>query len=261
MYYLKSFLHSKFKFMLDLMQPGFKTYNATIAGEKRTFSVEVPAGFNPETGMVLAFFKGKGGASADKLVKLFSETLKKNNCIGIYPNAVKRGKTPAQWALDGENFNKDYLFYNYIVDQIPDDMPVCLSGVSNGGCFSLLLTCIGAGLATCTFAASLWKGIEVKYPSNVYAIHGRLDTSVPYYGGDAHGYEFLPAEQSIQLFVPEVNRTVCTKPMPGSAKLTTYEAFNISQLLSVENSGHDVMTSYKGMNLIDSMFEFFTKFV
>ncbi len=247
--------------MLDLMQPGFKTYNTTIAGEKRTFSVDIPVGFNPETGKAMFFFKGKGGASADKLVKLFSAALKTNNCIGIYPNAVKRGTTPAQWEVNGENANKDSMFFEYIVVQLPDDMSVFLSGVSNGGCFSLMLTCMGAGVATCTFAASLWKGINVKYPSNVYAIHGKLDTSVPYQGGEAHGLYLLPAEESIQLFVPEVHRTVCTKPMPGAAKLTTYEAFNISQLLSVENSGHDVMTSYKGINLINSMFEFFTKFV
>ena len=248
--------------MADFMfQPGLKSYTATISGEKRTYSIEVPQNFDPKTGMAMFFFKGKGGASAAKLTKMFSGALKKYNCIGIYPNAVKRGKEPAEWAVIGTDYDKDYAFYQQIVAQLPDDFPVVLSGVSNGGCFALKLTVLGVGIATCTFAASLWKGLDVEYPSNVYAIHGKKDTSVPYYGGFAHNLTFLPAEESIQLFVPDERRTISKNPMPGGATLTVYKFHNTSQLLSVDKSGHDVMTSYRGINLIDSMMEYFREFV
>ncbi len=246
------------------MQPGSKTYNATIAGEKRTFSVDVPVGFKPETGMILFFFKGKGGASAAKLASIFAAGLKKHNCVAIYPQAVKRGKTPAQWAVTGLDVAKDYTFYNYIEGLIPEPMKcnIMISGISNGGCFALWLTCAGEGTATCTFAASLWRGLEVNYPANVYAIHGKKDNSVPYYGGDAHGLDFLPAEQSIKEFVFSVE-AISTYTFPNNATLTCYKGpiRMQAQLLSVNDSGHDVMTSYNGINLIDSMMEFFRSFV
>jgi len=248
--------------MKDLMlQPGLKSYTATIAGEKRTYMIEVPEGFNADNGIAMFFFKGKGGASPEKLTKLFSAALKKYNCMAIYPQAVKRGKAPAQWAVSGADADKDYQFFNHIAASIPDDLPVMLSGVSNGGCFALWLTLIPNGYATCTFAASLWRGTEdVEYPANVYAIHGKKDDSVPYYGGDAHGLDFYPAEESIKLFLEGPLVTLKT-PYPGGAFLTTYEGHTKCQLLSVAGSGHDVMTSYKGISLIDSMIEFFRSFV
>jgi len=248
--------------MLDLMQPGSKTYNATIAGEKRTFSVDVPVGFNPETGMILFFFKGKGGASAAKLASIFAAGLKKHNCVAIYPQAVKRGKTLAQWAVTGPDVAKDYTFYNYIEGLIPEPMKcnIMISGISNGGCFALWLTCAGEGTATCTFAASLWRGLEVNYPANVYAIHGKKDNSVPYEGGDAHGLDFLPAFESIKLFL-EGSTFKLKITSPVGASMIRYEGDTTCQLLSVSESGHDVMTSYKGIDLIDSMMEFFRSFV
>lgn len=246
------------------MQPGSKTYNATIAGEKRTFSVDVPVGFNPETGMILFFFKGKGGASAAKLASIFAAGLKKHNCVAIYPQAVKRGKTPAQWAVTGPDVEKDYALYNYIEGLIPSPLKsnIMISGISNGGCFALWLTCAGEGTATCTFAASLWRGLDVEYPANVYAIHGKEDNSVPYYGGDTHGLDFLPAEESIKEFVMGAILD-CEKALPGGSTLTSYLSLSgaQSQILSVDDAGHDVITSYKGIDIVNSMFEFFKKFV
>ena len=144
--------------------------------------------------------------------------------------------------------------------QLPGSLPVMLSGVSNGGCFALRLA-VNNGIATCTFAASIWDNLLVHSMINVYAIHGKKDNSVPYYGGPAHGLIFLPAEDSIEACVPGVNPTSKTD-LPGST-LICYESVTgvKSQLLSVNNAGHAVMTSYKGIDLIDSMFEYFRKFI
>lgn len=244
-----------------LLEPGLKSHVCTVAGEKRTYLTHVPEGFDVNTGMAMFFFQGKDGASGDKLTKLFLNALEKYNCLGIYPRAIKRSKKPAQWALSGTDVNKDYQFFKHISDTLPNDLPVMLAGVSNGGCFALWLTIFPKGYATCTFAASVWEGMDyIEYPANVYAIHGKKDNSVPYCGGEAHDLVFLPAEESIKQFLEGPIKTD-KKTYPGGAIMTIYEGHTTCQFLSVPNSGHDVMTNYKGINLVDSMMEFFRSFV
>lgn len=230
------------------------THTTTVLGEVRTYTVDTPSNFNPATGSVMIFLKG-GGSSA-KLAKTFTKALQKNNCIGIYPDAIKRGKGKANWALEGELMQKDIVFFNKIDSLHLNHPRKFLSGVSNGGCFALLMITLGYNIkATVTFAASAWEGMPTPLPKNLFAVHGIDDESVPYVGGYRHGITFKSAIESILLFaeqteIPHVGH------YPG-ATMTTYPGPTTAQLLSVEGIGHSVFTKYKGINLIDSMFQFF----
>ena len=254
--------------MVDLMyKPGIKNYTTKIGSEIRTYTVEVPVGFNPETGIVMFFFKGKGGAQTSALVKRFSKYLQKHNCIGVYPDAAKRTKKASEWAVEGDDFKKDQAFFEDL-QHTYINLPIFFSGVSNGGCFALRLVQTGYNYyATVTFAASSWHGLikdnlTVPIYGNVFAIHGKLDTSVPYYGGYEHGLHFLPAEESIKQFIQGDIKTVLPVSMPGKATIRIYTNPDAEcKLLSVDESGHDVFSSYKGIDLIDAMMMFFREHI
>jgi poly(3-hydroxybutyrate) depolymerase len=233
-------------------------YHTNIRGENRICAIETPPGFNFETGKVMFFFKGQGSPSTVAIRKRFAPYLKENNCIGVFPEALKRGKKTAQWAVTGDSMESDIQFFSEVYAWL-HHYPLMISGVSNGGCFALLLTSFGEPLVTCTFAASVWQGLDFKYPSNIYAIHGMKDKSVPYNGGPAHGLTFYSAEQSITMSYPFPEFPVHIESMPGNATLTIYQEDTSCQLLSVPDAGHNVMTQYKGIDTIQSIFSFFNK--
>lgn len=231
--------------------PGITNHQMTVLGVVRNYTIEIPKGFDPATGNLFFFFKG--GGTTTRAVKTFSKALAENNMIGIYLEAADRGPGKANWALDGHYQAEDILFFTSIRNQYPT-MKVFLSGVSNGGCFALLLTVIGFGKATTTFAASVWTTLDVSMPANVFAVHGMTDNSVPYFGGLRHGYTWLPATTSIKLFAEDINGH--SGHYPGATMLT-FPGRTTAQLLSVENIGHSVFTRYKGIDLIKAMFQFF----
>jgi poly(3-hydroxybutyrate) depolymerase len=236
---------------IKIMTPGITNHQMTVLGAVRNYTIEIPKGFDPATGSLFFFFKG--GGTTTRAVKAFSKALVENNMIGMYPEAIDRGPGKANWALDGYYQAEDILFFTSIRNHYPK-MKVFLSGVSNGGCFALLLTVRGFAKATTTFAASAWATLDVSMPANVFAVHGMTDQSVPYFGGFRHGYTWLPAPASIKLFAEDVNGH--SGHYPGATMLT-FPGQTTAQLLSVEGIGHSVFTKYKGIDLIKAMFQFF----
>lgn len=246
--------------MINLNQPGTSIQQFEIAGETRSATVVIPEGFKPALGKIFFFFKGQDDAKG-KITKVFYNYLKKENFIGVFPEAMKRkGDKKKQWAVIKDDYiTKDILFFGLLVEMFPSSWKFIVSGVSNGGCFAILLANKLQIKYLSTFAASVWQEIlPIKNFLNIYAVHGKLDLSVPFDGGYAHQLDFLPAAISIYSFVGDNDCFDLNYTIPGNGHVSLYSSsINKCTLIVAMDSGHDVMTSYKGIDLIQNMFDFF----
>lgn len=209
----------------------------TAAGKTRSYYTLSPT--MPESRpKTLFFFKGKGGDLL-KLERVFKPFCDKYNFRIIFPEAQTIGKTKL---FNIEAPLADMLFVDEILkaENIAHGT-MLISGVSNGGCFALLLSSQMYCRKIVTFAASLWgELIPAAWHSNfdLLAYHGQSDTSVPYNGGRAHGVTFLSAFQSLSALLPGKPITLSKGSIRDKYEIT--DGIDSAILYSYPNVGHEV---------------------
>lgn len=245
-------------YAIDINQPpGVYDYEMPINKEMRHFSVIIPRGIDVLKAKYFFFFKGQSNNNrVDTLIRKFSFYLTMNNCIGIFPKQRKIGKHYS-WPVSGNEYFADYIFIVEIIKYLPLPAPIMFCGVSNGGCFALKLNESGMypSAIYSTVAASSWVGLVTR-PANIIAIHGKLDRSVPYDGGIRHGLHFLSAEYSITTFTNEIVSPIVGY-IPGMWTYEYKDNQHTAKLYAVENAGHNVLSKYKEIDLIEAIFLFF----
>lgn len=249
---------------------GIKQYTMTFEGTVWKYTLDVPLNYSSTKSYPLLFgFKGKKGTPA-RLAKDMDPYINSRQFIGVYPEP----KDPEGWNLG--LFHTDPLEDVRFIQALANDLVATGNikadriygmGISNGGSmvhYLALKTNIFAAITP--IAGSMYNGITTTNAPDVSVlqIHGMLDRSVPYNGGNAHGFNFYSAPNSVNFWALNngCNATpVLNTSIPG-AKVYNYIGCGPGLetiLFSVPDSGHEVFASFKNINLTTYMFDFFDR--
>ena len=169
----------------------------TVEGNKRSFIVYLPKGYNNAGKMPMIFAIHGGSGTPEGMIKIanFKAIADRDKVVLVYPSGIQnnwndgRPTTPNQLGInDVSFFNQmcDYMINNYSVD----GTKIYATGISNGGFMSSRLGCelsnriaaiavVAATMEATTIAPSCNPG----RPVPVIYIHGTTDPLVPFTGG------------------------------------------------------------------------------
>ena len=201
----------------ESLGPGDHTRNLTIADQKRTFYLHVPAKYDAKTPtpVVIALH---GAMTDGKMMELYSGLDKKADeagFIAVYPNGTGYGSL-LTWNCGGlgdwgKNKPDDVEFVGKLLDDLEkvlnvNPKRVFATGISNGGMMSYKLAAemsdriaaIAPVAGTMTF-----DKFQLKRPVSVIHFHGTEDGLVPFGGPKANEpkfFAFHPVEETIREF-------------------------------------------------------------
>ena len=193
-----------------------------VGGELRWYRVYVPAGVPDGTTLPVVFCFHGGGGNALHAFESYgvAEEAAKRGWIAVFPEGSGNAGGPPLFAFQtwnagdccafaSDNQIDDVVFFERMVEDLAAKYPadtqrVFLTGMSNGGMMSYRIAAerpnLIAGLAPVAGA------LEVGPPAGsvpLLAIHGLLDTSVPFgggYGSGVSGAEFTSQLDSVLPF-------------------------------------------------------------
>ena len=171
--------------------PGDYVGTVLSLGTLRGFFLHVPTGYDGTTPMPLVIALHGGDPIRMAQTTHLSEKADDEGFIVVYP--AGRGDPMAWYSRDRfpAGFEDDVTFIRDLIEQLEtrlaiDPLQVFATGHSNGGGMAHRLGCDLAdrivAIAPVGGAHSLGDACEPVQPVSVYAIHGRLDTIVPFAG-------------------------------------------------------------------------------
>lgn len=174
--------------------PGTTTEKIQVAGNSRSYTLNIPPGYNGSTALPLVMtFHGRGSnATQQLLVTGFDTSSNKNNFILVTPDAID-----GNWALPtiAGRATSDTEFVSELLTALGQRLCVdqtrqYASGMSLGSAMTLALACS----PTQTFAA--FGGVGASFyrptcnaapPAPLIYFHGTADPIVPFEGGKIVG--------------------------------------------------------------------------
>ena len=172
---------------------GLKTLELTVGGVPRTALVYVPT-VEPGKPVPLVFaFHGHGGSSRGAVAS-FALDRRWPEAISVYPQGLPTpgmisdldGKLPGWQSADGDQGNRDLLFFDALLARLQQDYPVdpkriYVTGHSNGAGFTYLLwhtrASVFAAVAPCSGAARYAADLT---PKPAIILGGREDHTVKF---------------------------------------------------------------------------------
>lgn len=198
------------------LQPGQHTRSLTVDGQRRSYILHVPAGYDGESKVPLLLDFHALHTSADYQLNNSGTraVADRENFLVAYPEGIDNAWNLGPCCTESRSVN-DVGFARQLVTQLSadacvDEQRVYATGYSNGGGMAYLLACQAADLFAAVAPAAFDMIAEVpcspSRPVSVFAHRGRLDLIVPYRGGPSTpptGYPlepitFLGAEGSFQ---------------------------------------------------------------
>ncbi|KAL1310539.1 hypothetical protein AAFC00_000820 [Neodothiora populina] len=182
--------------------------NIESGGDKRTFLINLPNGYDSNTAAPLIFsFHGNGGnALAQSNTDYFTNETWNPNSIVVYPDGIT-GWTGAPYHNDKYD---DVLFTADMLDQLSSDLcidtnRVYCAGKSIGGGFCNVLACddkmsasiaaiapVSGAFYTTPSDSSFSSNCKPAHQMPILEFHGQDDPIIPYDGGKINGVD-LPA--------------------------------------------------------------------
>jgi polyhydroxybutyrate depolymerase len=243
-------------------------FNMTSAGVKRTFFVHVPESKKDHLPVLLAFHGGGGTALNAEKQFGFSELADQYGYIVVYPQGMNNqwndGRTaPAKGeAFDDVQFVRDILGWLPSICIKADTSMVFITGISNGGFFSIFLAyqlngIIDAVAPVCaSIPRDLGNSFSLRRPVPLLLMAGTDDPLVKYQGGwvgfrnqdKGRGYS-MPIEWTVNKWL----KLTGTNPVPVISKIpdtdradgctaTKYDYYRKGKpfvsFVKIENGGH-----------------------
>jgi polyhydroxybutyrate depolymerase len=165
------------------------------SGEKRTYRLYVPRGYDPArpTPLVISMHGGGLWGTAQMEMSRWNAVADDHGFIVVYPSGVG-GRGPRAWRVGvGDGPGRDVRFIAELIDTLKasytiDPTRVYADGLSNGGGMAFLLSCtLSDRIAAVGLVASAqflpWSACQDQTPVPMIAFHGTNDRFTPYHGG------------------------------------------------------------------------------
>ena len=173
------------------LPPNVRSLTGIPIEPERRFLVHIPEGYDGGIPSALVFNFHGAGASVEQQKLLTAMTVHADQVgyIVVFPQALGY---PTYWDTSKPNSN-DVLFITDLLDHLNshlniDPKRVYATGFSNGGSMAEWLACTRseqfASVAPVAGAFTYESPCNPKRPVPIIAIHGTLDYTVPYWGGN-----------------------------------------------------------------------------
>jgi len=272
---------------------------------ERTYQIHqpVPMPVNLKNGLPLVIVLHGGRSTGEQIARAsrFSAKADKNGFIVVYPDGTgKNAERRLTWNAGDccdvamTDNAEDVLFISSLIDNMvkfqgADPKRVYIAGMSNGG---MLAHRLGAELATKVTAIGVVEGGMFasqpipSVPVSTMIIHGQIDKTVPFEGGETRSSlmkpyvkpdtKFLPT-QSAYNFWREKNGCAADEDASTKGRITTYTSKvcknqTVVALQVIKNGAHnwpgsskavysefDDGSSYLGHDATDALWEFFSQ--
>ena len=250
----------------ESLGPGEHTRSLTLADQKRTFYVHVPAKYDAKTPTPLVIVL-HGAMTDGKMTEIYTGMDKKADeagFIAVYPNGTGYGSL-LTWNCGGlgdwgKSKPDDVAFLGKMLDDLEkvlnvNPKRVYATGISNGGmmCYKLAAEMSDRIAAIAPVAGTMtFDKFQLKRPVSVIHFHGTDDPLVPFGGPEANKpqfFAFRPVEDTIRAMatanecpkVPTITDEPHKATEPTKTKRTTYRPSKDGAevvLITIEGGGH-----------------------